>query len=96
MQMQKGVSHSVASSLRGGTAAVPALVGLFAVARRAANLRSLVLRMWRDVTKRTRQGVALRRSTAAVTALELAWLVAPIPALAINAYITNPAPTTYP
>jgi YVTN family beta-propeller protein len=89
MQMQKGVTHSIASGLRGSPAAVLALVGIFAVVPRAIILRRLVRRTWGDVTKRTRQGVALRRSTAAVTGLALAWLIAPTSAHAVNAYITS-------
>src|SRR5258708_5046388 len=94
MHMQKSVSPSVASSLRAGPAAVPALAGILALAPRAVIGGSPLRRMGGEATKRARPGVALRRSRGAVIGLALAWLVAPASALAINAYITNESDNT--
>ena len=79
MQIQKSVSYSIASSFRSAAAA----------SRRSSNYP-----LWRRGQQcgealsgegGARSGAALRRSTAAVTLLALAWLVAPMSPLDVNA-----------
>jgi len=75
-----------------GAAAILALVGIFAVAAQAVILRSSLRRRWGGCAKTRTARDALQRPT--VTALALAWLVAPTSALAVNAYITNSGDNT--
>ncbi|MBV8894676.1 MAG: YncE family protein [Acidobacteria bacterium] len=79
MQMREAVSLSIVSGLRGGSAAILALVGIFVVAASPVFLR----------TKRSLRQSAVLRPSPAVSALLLAWLIAPTAAHAIDAYITS-------
>ena len=77
MRIQKSVSYSIASSFRSAAAGLGAPRNI----RSGAREQQCPLRQ----TGRARSGAALRRSTAAVTLLALAWLVAPMSPLDVNA-----------